>query len=220
MRRALLACLALLAPLGAWGCGGEEPAPTVPASSGTPRWSRGPAEGGPGTQSVDVKADVACRARLLLAGTQAEPSLVNERVLLAGESVRLWWRAEGRRAPSGGNPVSVSDQQAGRTEGWLVELTFAWQDTPIQWRYPVVGTRPGRGRVLGRIDAMPPVLPQSLPYDTDVELCAIGVADGGSPDLLLVPGAKGARLRGTLDTDAGDRATIVRLVLRLEKERT
>jgi hypothetical protein len=166
---------------------------------------------------VDLRTDVACRARLLVYGRDKEPALANERVLLAGETVRLWWRAEGRRSSGEGNPVAGADQQAGRSEAWAVDLAFGWQDGAVQWRYPVVGTRPGRGRALARVDALPPVLPATLPYDTDVELCAVGIADGGSPDLTLVPGSNGARTKGTLDTDAGDRIVVVRLVLRLEK---
>lgn len=211
---ALLLGLALLAGS---GCGRTEPAPAEPEPARAPRWSLARQDNAPGAMHVDIRADVACRARILVFGAEKEPGLANERVVLAGETVRLWWRSEGRRAPGEGRPVSVADHQAGRTDGWVVDLNFGWQDGGVQWRYPVVGTRPGRGRALAPVDALPPVLPASLPYDTDLELCAVAIADGGSADLVLAPGASGARVKGTLDAAAGDRVVIVRLVIRLER---
>jgi hypothetical protein len=165
---------------------------------------------------VDVKADAPCRVYLSVTGEGAEASKVVTRLLAAGESARLWWRGVVEPALGGGTSVAVADSAAGRTEGWAAVLHYGWQDEGPASHAMILGTRPGRGNARGPWNALAPVAPAMLPYGEDVELCAVAVVDG-SPQVVLVAGGRGARLQGDLDEAAGDRAKVLRLLLRVER---
>jgi hypothetical protein len=206
-------CIAgLLAACGREGTGITPTPPTGPA-----RWSAVRGEKEQGSWMADVKADAPCRVYLSITGEGTEPGKVILRLLAAGESARVWWRGTVEPAFGGGTSVAVADNAAGRTEAWAAVLHYGWQDAGSESHTLIAGTRPGRGSRHGSWNALPPVLPTVVPYGADVELCAIAVVDGGTPDVALVTGGRGARLLGELDEAAGDSAKVVRLVLRIER---
>jgi hypothetical protein len=219
MRRrhaSLLAVCALASGLS--GACGREGGGTMPLPpSAPPRWSVVRAETAKDTVLVDIKADAPCRVSLTVKGADGRAGDSAARVLAAGELARLWWRAEAFPAVKDGTAVSVDDAAAGRTEGWVAVLHYGWQDSGAARRVTMVGTRPGRGSARGPRNALPPPAPSVLDFGSEVELCAVAVVDGGTPELALVAGERGSRLQGPLDEVAGDRATVVRLVLRVER---
>lgn len=216
MRTALALLPGLVVLLLAAGCGRGPDAPALPAGVEPPVWSLARVDRAPEGVSVDLKAGSACRALLLVDEGDGQPRVAAQRDLAAGEAVRLWWKGEGQRAQGAASPVSVEDQRDGRTEGWAVRLAFGFEDDAVRERRPIVATRPGRGRALPAFDALPPVAPGALPFDRDVELCAVAVVDGGPIDLTLTGGAGGARVKGSLDGAQGERAVLLRLRLRFE----
>jgi hypothetical protein len=211
---ALLAASVACAPLAGCGREGVGTAPAPP--TGPPRWSAVREERQPGGGVIDIKADAPCRVVLSVVGVESQPTQDADRLLAAGELARLWWRADAVKvAHAGTTTVSVEDATAGRTEGWMAALHYGWQDGGAARKSTIVGTRPGRGAVRGPRNALPPLAPAPLAFDAEVELAAIAVVDGGAPELELVAGERGARLTGPLDAAAGDRARILRLLLRI-----
>lgn len=211
----LAACSVAAVLLGA--CGREGAAVLPPPPAGPARWSAVRGEVEQGSVLADVRADAPCRVYLSVTGEGAEASKVLIRELAAGESARIWWRGVVDPALGGGTSVSVTDNAAGRTEGWAAVLYYGWQDWGSASHAMIVGARPGRGAGRGPRYAMPPVTPTVVPFGEDLELCAVAVVDGGQPDMALVAGAHGSRLAGELDEAAGDRAKILRLLLRVER---
>jgi hypothetical protein len=211
----LVAWLAAAALLGA--CGREGPGRATEPPTGPARWSAVRGEFEAAGVLADVKADAPCRVFLSVTGEGAEASKVITRVLAAGESARLWWRGLVEPALGGGTSVSVADSADGRTEGWAAVLHYGWQDSGTVNHTMIVGTRPGRGSPHGPWNALPPVAPTVVPYGESVELCAIAVVDGGDAAVALVGGTRGARIDGRLDAAAGDRAQVLRLLLRIER---
>ena len=199
----------------ACGCGREGAGQVPPPPSGPPRWSMVREEHQPEGGLVAVKADAPCRIVLSIVGADGRASQDADRQLAAGEHARLWWRAEVVRVPKGGTSVSVEDAEAGRTEAWAATVHYGWQDGLSAHRTTVFGTRQGRGSARGPRDAAPPVSPTVLAFDSDIELSAVAVVDGGAPEVGLVSGERGARLQGTIDEAAGDRAHVLRLRLKV-----
>jgi hypothetical protein len=219
MPRRLLPLLAALAVAAGFptACGREGAGVAATAPTGPARWSAVRGEIEPGGVLADLKADAPCRVYLSITGEGSEASNVITRVLAAGESARIWWRGSVEPALGGGTSVSVADSSVGRTEGWAAVLHYGWQDSSSTSYAMIVGTRPGRGSKRGPRDALPPVAATIVPYGEDVELCAVAVLDGGTADVALVAGARGARLQGELDEAAGDRAQVLRLLMRVER---
>ncbi len=216
---ALLAALAPLAALALGGCG----APPPPAeggrgpTAGPPTWSAVREEQLPDATLIDVRADAPCRLRLEVRGTEARRDAAGERLLAAGESVRLWFSVRGQAQLPSSSVLPPEALAAGRTEPQGVVVAYGFIDGPAQRRLIVLGTRPGAARPLAPVVALPPQAPQPLPLDGELELGAVGVVDGGPPGVTLVGGDGGARLKGGDPTQEAGQAQIVRLVLRVER---
>lgn len=165
---------------------------------------------------IDVRADAPCRVRLRVLGAPEGASEETPRLLAAGEVARLWVNAHAHPTPRPGVTTSAGDAAAGRSAAWVSTLTFAWEDGAEVTRVHVIGARPGRGRALGSWTVARSPLPATLPYERDLELASTAFADGGG-DLTLEGRESGSRVRGPWDATAGDRVTLLRLVVRLER---
>lgn len=209
--RSLAALVLGLAP----GCGDRAPAPAPPAG-GAPTWSAARDEGPSGGVLIDLRADAPCRVHLRVLGAPEGPSQQTPRLLAAGEAARLWVSARVEPTPSKATSVAASDATAGRTEAWVSTLAYGWEDDVSAKRVHVIGARPGRGRTLGSWTVAPSPLPVTLPYERDLELASTAIADGGG-ELLLEGRESGSRVRGPWDAAAGDRVTLLRLLVRLER---
>lgn len=211
LRGCLAALLLVLAP----GCG--DPAPEPPAAEeGAPTWSAARDEGMGDGVMIDVHADAPCRAHLRILGAAEGLSEQAPRLLAAGETARLWVSARSEPKPSPGSPVAASDALAGRSEAWVATLTYGWEDGASAKRTHVIGVRPGRGRALGNWTVTPSPVPVTLPYERELELASTAIADGGG-ELVLEGRENGSRVRGPLDAAAGDRVTLLRFVVRMER---
>lgn len=220
MLRPPLPAAALLALLALTACGrGDGPggAATAGGPDGPPTWSAVREETYPGGTLLDVRASAPCRVRVEVRGGVAHRDAAGERVLAAGETARLWWHVRGDVPVSARDIVTQEDAAAGRTEAKVVAFSFGFTDGPAQRRLMVVGTRPGAGRITPPISAVPPQVPQPLAFDAEEELAAIAVVDGAAPDLVLVGGDGGARIRGAPPAGAEGHVQVLRLVLRVER---
>lgn len=197
------------------GCGDHAPTP-APAQGGAPTWSAARDQGPRDGVLIDLHADAPCRVRLRVLGAPEGTSDETPRLLAAGEVARLWVAARAEPKPSAATPASANDVAAGRSEAWVSLLTFGWEDDAGFKRVHVIGTRPGRGRALGSWAVAPSPLPATLPYGRDLELAATAIADGGG-ELVLEGRENGSRVRGPLDAAAGDRVTLLRFVVRMER---
>lgn len=204
------------------GCGAEPEGPgpggagptSAALRTGPPSWSAARDEVHPGGLLIDVRADGPCRLRVLLRGEEERADATGVRTLAAGETVRLWCEP-GEDPPPPGAPVPDADRAAGRTEAQVLSLAYGWSDSVALRRAVVVGARPGRARRLEPVLAAPPGTPRVLPFESELELLAVALADGGPADLSVVGGDRGARVRGLLGPE--DRVRIERLVLRVER---
>lgn len=211
-RRQLLAGLLALALA---ACGEQAAGPAAPQGSRAATWCAARDEGQEGAVLLDVKAGAACRLRVRIVGLPDGAAEEQVRELSAGEGVRLWASAACEPQPRTGAPVSVAELAEGRTEPWVATLAYGWADGTGGRRAQVVGTRPGRGRAVGSWLAAPPRTPATLQAGKDLDVAVTAVADGGGPHA-LEGRETGSRVRGPLDTGAGDRVTLLRIVVRVE----
>lgn len=220
MLRAPLHAAVLLTTLALPACGragGREGAAPTGGPDGPPTWSAVREETYPGGTLLDVRASAPCRVRVEVRGTVAHRDAAGERVLAAGETARLWWHVRGDAPISARDIVTQEDAQAGRTEARVVAFSFGFTDGPAQRRLIVVGCRPGAGRVTPAVSVVPPQVPQPLTFDGEQELAAIALVDGAAPDLVLVGGDGGARIKGAPPPGPQDRVQVLRLVLHVER---
>jgi hypothetical protein len=208
----LAAALALLPT----GCGGEggarAPQPTVP-----PTWSAARDEAEAGTLMLDVVAGAPCRIRVRIEGLPEGAVAETARTMAAGESARLSVRfLEASDRARVDADVTAADREAGRTDGWILTPAYQWEDALGGRRRQVVGTRHDRGRLLGPWFAIPSRTPTPLAFDADLDLAAAAIVDGAET-VTLDARETGSRLRGALEVGAGDRATLLRVVLRAER---
>ena len=100
-------------------CGADAP-PDPPAdiSPSVVTWSAAADEGSTERLLVDLRTTGPCRLRLWVAGAEPEPVARAERLLAAGESVRVWAQAEAGSAPRASVAVPTAEAAAGRTEAW------------------------------------------------------------------------------------------------------
>jgi hypothetical protein len=210
----LLAAVLALLPAGCGGGRGERaPQPAVP-----PTWSAARDEAQPGTLLLDVVAGAPCRIRVRIEGLPEGAVGETVRSMAAGESARLSVlfveEADQARVDAA---VTAADRAAERTVGWILTPAYQWEDGGGGGRRrQVVGTRPGRGRVLGPWFAIPSRTPTQLAFGADLDLAAAAIVDGAE-GATLDAREGGSRLRGALDVAAGDRATLLRVVLRAER---
>jgi|GEM_PF-5696887 len=214
---AALRCVGLAALLLVLASGCGDPAPTPPyPEEGAPTWSAARDESRGDGVMIDVHADAPCRAHLRILGAAESLSEPTPRLLAAGETARLWVSARAESQPSPGSPVAGQDATAGRGEAWVATLSYEWEDGANAKRVHVIGVRPGRGRALGSWTVAPSPVAVTLPYGRELELAATAIADGGG-ELVLEGRENGSRVRGPLDTAAGDRVTLLRFVVRMER---
>ncbi|MFM8978962.1 MAG: hypothetical protein ACKOSS_00630 [Planctomycetia bacterium] len=219
----MLALAVLALPLlGLCACGetggapGAGPGTAAPAAPRPPAWCAARDEGSEGALLLDVKAASACRLLVRIVGVPEGVAEEHVRELAAGESVRLWAGATCEDRMRAGAPVSVAELAEGRTEPWLATLSYGWADGNGGRRTQVVGTRPGRGKAVGTWLASPPRTPATLEFGRDLDVAAAAVADGEGP-YVLEGREEGSRVRGPREPGAGDRVTLLRIVVRAEK---
>jgi hypothetical protein len=217
MRAVTRTLSALLVGLGAAspGCR-EQPPPPTRAELEPPTWSVARDAAAPGHLLIDVRASTPCRVLARFEGVAERAMSETVRTFVAGETARLSVRTQVESEPRSSVAVLPADVAAGRTEAWVARLEAAWDDGHAVQRREVVGTRPGRGRAHDVWFAIPPRDPRPLPFGKDVDLSCVGIVDGGV-DVVVEGREAGSRVRGNLDAAQGDRATLLRVVLRADK---
>ncbi|MFV1960074.1 MAG: hypothetical protein ACC662_11755 [Planctomycetota bacterium] len=206
----------LLALLGVAACGdGPTPDPG-PLPDGPPTWRRIEGERGADRARVAIAVHAPVRLRLVGEGFEDRDVTFVTRDVPAGRQLGLAWTVVEEK--SGVRHTSVpppSEEAAGRTEPHALVFRFGFEDQPDLIAPRQVWTRPGRGSV--HLPAVPPpILPQTLPPRSTVELAAAVVIDG-SPDHARIRTRDGrTEVRRTRDAGPEDRVRLVRLLLVVE----
>ena len=215
--RRLLAAVPWALFTGLASCG-DRPAgrPAQVADLGPPRWMATHEDVGPGTKAMAVVAGGPCRLTVHFEGGDPLQTTVSIRDLVAGESVRFTWSS--RTDGSDGVPAAPPAAEAaeGRTEAMTPVIWFGFSGEPVMQRYPLIWTRPGKGRILPAVDAVPPGSPQEIPFGTDLEVVAVAVVDvaEGEARFVRVDGSGRVRLP---KPSPGDRSRVLRLMLRFDR---
>ena len=212
--RPLLAALLLACAVTA--CGEPHAAvSTLPAGAPWLRRVAGPVD--PAGSRATLTLESPARVRVLFRRDAREERTVFDRVLAGSQPVSLAFGAAPRdRAPRLDPLPPRGEEDAGRPEihAFALRVTVEGHFGVLSVE-PTVWTRVGCAQVLTRARAVPR-MGEEVPFDTDVELVTVAVADSCEADLVLqtVEGRTSARLVPA--EGPHDRVHLLRLILRVE----
>jgi len=204
-----LAAWLAVAALWLCACGSEQAGPEreAPANaSSQPPLMAAAREGLPaGATGVSMTAVDAVHVVFVLEGAESRPSSLQPRTLKAGETVRIWWRAE--HAPV--DPDVEHGHEA-------LRLRFGYEDWSSMWAESRVPG--GSGDVAVKEWALlPPPTAEPMTLGEDLELLVVAGARLPLGQLEIRPGRGAARVSPSSAVGTSPAPTVLRLKLRVRK---